>query len=282
MKLLIICGPTATGKTKLASSLAKKFSGQLISADSRQVYQDMDIVTGKDRPQGVSIWGYDIVRPDEEFSVAHFVSLAEKEITRVRQLGKLPIIVGGTGFWLKSLVNPPATINIPPQWRLRQQLEKFSAKQLLNKLRKLDSRRAAGMNQSDRKNPRRLIRAIEVALYPGPIKSKSKVDILWIGLTATLKVIDERIDKRVRERIKAGAIKEWENLCSQYDKKLPSMTAIGYRELPNVDRWRVAEKQYARRQLTWFKKEKTINWFDINRPEFEVKVVEKVGNWYTN
>src|SRR3989344_4678270 len=171
MKLLIICGPTATGKTKLAANLSKKFSGKIISADSRQVYKGMDIVTGKDRPKEVSIWGYDIIRPNEEFSVAHFVNLAGKEITRVDKQGKLPIIVGGTGFWLKSLLNPPATINIIPDWQLREKLEKFSATELLERLKKIDPKRAASMNQSDRNNPRRLMRAIEVAFHPELIKS---------------------------------------------------------------------------------------------------------------
>src|SRR3989338_10739865 len=110
MKLLILCGPTATGKTDLAAALARQLNGEIISADSRQVYKGMDIVTGKDRPGGVKIWGYDLVSPDQDFSVAHFVSLAREQINKIAWRGHLPIVVGGTGFWLDSLVKPPATI----------------------------------------------------------------------------------------------------------------------------------------------------------------------------
>src|SRR3989344_3049261 len=263
MKLVIICGPTATGKTDLAARLAKKFSGSIISADSRQVYKGMDIVTGKDRPKGVKIWGYVLVKPDEEFSVAHFVRLAMIKIAQIQKKGKLPIIVGGTGFWLDALVNPPATMNIKPNWKLRGKLQKFSAKQLFKKLEMIDSPRAKSMNQSDRNNPRRLIRAIEVAKQPRDSLRPTIYDAHWIGLTAPLKVLDRRIEDRVRQRVKAGAIKEWERLCRRFAAKLPSMSAIGYRELPDIDQWVRAEKQYARRQLTWFKKNKAIKWYTI-------------------
>ena len=263
MKLVIICGPTATGKTDLAARLAKKFSGSIISADSRQVYKGMDIVTGKDRPKGVSIWGYDLVKPSQDFSVAHFVRLAREQIKKIHRRGHLPIVVGGTGFWLKALVKPPATINIKPNSQLRKKLEKLSIAQLRRQLERLDPERAANMNQSDRNNPRRLIRAIEVAKQPRDSLRPTIYDAHWIGLTAPLKVLDRRIEDRVRQRVKAGAIKEWERLCRRFAAKLPSMSAIGYRELPDIDQWVRAEKQYARRQLTWFKKNKAIKWYTI-------------------
>ncbi|MDZ7586852.1 MAG: isopentenyl transferase family protein, partial [Patescibacteria group bacterium] len=154
-KILIICGPTATGKTKLAVTLAKKFSGEIISADSRQIYQGMDIVTGKDLPAakqaGITIYGYDLIKPDEEFSVAHFVKYAHDLINQIR----FPIIVGGTGLYLNSLINPPPTLTIPPNWQLRKKLEKKSAVQLQKALMKINPIRFNQMNHSDQLNPRR-------------------------------------------------------------------------------------------------------------------------------
>jgi tRNA dimethylallyltransferase len=159
MKVLIVCGPTATGKTALAAKLAKQFSGEIISADSRQVYQEMDIVTGKDRPRGVTILGYDLVKPDENFSVAHFIDFAVPQIKALVKKRKLPIVVGGTGLWLKALVEPIETIAVSPNPQLRKNLKDFSAGKLFKLLKELNSVRAKNMNHSDRNNPRRLIRS---------------------------------------------------------------------------------------------------------------------------
>lgn len=263
MKLLIICGPTATGKTDLAALLAKELRGEIISTDSRQVYKGMDVVTGKDKPKGVKIWGYDIVRPNEEFSVAHFVKLARLQINKIANRRHLPIIVGGTGFWLDALVSPPATINVKPDWKLRKRLDKLSARELLVQLKKLDPVRAKNMNQSDRNNPRRLIRAIEVAKSGKKGGKAAGYEAIWVGLKAPLKVLDKRIEERVNKRLKDGAIEEWKRLRLRLNKSLPSMSAIGYRELPDVGKWVRAEKQYARRQLTWFRKNKAIKWYTI-------------------
>ena len=148
-KILIVCGPTATGKTALASQLAKKFDGELISADSRQVYRGMDVVTGKDRPD-VPIWLYDVVNPDEEFSVSHWIKLARRAINDISKRGKLPIIVGGTGLYIHALLHPLETITIPPDRALREQLQEQSVKELQQMLTR------GSMNNSDWNNPRRL------------------------------------------------------------------------------------------------------------------------------
>ncbi|MCX6816890.1 MAG: tRNA (adenosine(37)-N6)-dimethylallyltransferase MiaA [Candidatus Beckwithbacteria bacterium] len=281
-KILIICGPTATGKTKLAVQLAKQFSGELISADSRQVYQGMDIVTGKDKPKGVKIHGLDLVKPDEEFSVAHFVKLTRTLINQI----SFPIIVGGTGLYLDSLIKPPSTIFAKPNWKLREKLSFFSIPKLLKLLKQLNPKRLMQMNHSDQLNPRRLIRAIEVAIQKGPTFLSKGLDLkennlLWIGLTAEKKILDQRIKKRVEQRIKSGAIQEWQKLKKQYGSNLPSMSAIGYHQLPDVNKWIVAEQQYARRQLTWFKKNKAIRWFDIDAKDLFKLVARQVKAWYT-
>lgn len=280
-KILIICGPTATGKTKLAAKLAKKFSGEIISADSRQIYKEMDIVTGKDRPKGVKIHGLDLVKPDEEFSVAHFVKFARTLINQISPpAGGLPIIVGGTGLYIDSLINPPKTLSIKPNWQLRKKLAIKSIRELQNQLKKLDSHRWRSMNRSDQQNPRRLIRAIEVEKFPqGPTfpserTDLNKFDVFWLGLTAKKEILDQRIAKRVEARVRAGAVKEWQQLKNKYPSGLPSMSAIGYRQLPDVAAWITAEQQYSRRQLTWFKKNKQIHWNPAN-------VVKLVQTWYT-
>lgn len=273
-KVLIICGPTATGKTALAARLAKKFNGELISADSRQVYQGMDIVTGKDRPVGVKIHGLDLVNPDEEFSVAHFVQFAQQKIKELHARKKLPILVGGTGLYLKSLVNPPNTLSVPPDWQLRKDLENISARKLLKLLKQLNPAKVKSMNHSDRHNPRRLTRAIEVAKsLSGSTLPVQNYDALWIGLMADKKTLDKKIARRVRARIKAGAIEEWQKLKAKYSSTLPSMTSIGYRELPDVNAWIRSERHYARRQLTYFKKLSNIYW--------NPAVVKLVRDWYT-
>ena len=278
IKILIICGPTATGKTALAAKLAKRFSGEIISADSRQVYQGMDIVTGKDKPRGVKIHGLDLVKPNEAFSVAHFVTYARSLINQI----SFPIIVGGSGLYLNSLINPPATLTVPPNWTLRNQLEKKSVLRLQQQLRKINPERLRQMNQSDKSNPRRLIRAIEVSSrLQGENLQVIKYDVCWIGLTAAKKILDRRIAKRVQARLKKGAVQEWRKLKNKYGSELPAMSAIGYAQLPKVEQWILAEQQYARRQQTWFKKNKKIHWWDITRKNWQQPVVKLVDSWYT-
>src|SRR5687767_6639381 len=123
-KLLVICGPTATGKSSLAFKLARKFNGELISADSRQVYIGMDIGTGKEWGEGVEIWGYDLVDPDKEFSVAQYLRFATKKISDIEKRGKLPILVGGTGLYIKGVVDGIPTVDVPRNKKLREILEK--------------------------------------------------------------------------------------------------------------------------------------------------------------
>lgn len=278
-QILIICGPTATGKTALAAKLAKKFNGELISADSRQVYQGMEIITGKDRPAGVIIHGLDLAKPNEEFSAAHFVVYARSLINQISRLRRLPIIVGGTGQYIDSLLNPPQTLTVKPDWQLRKELEKKTIWQLQQQLKKLNPNKWQSMNHSDQNNPRRLIRAIEVAKFQQdptfPLeRTDFKYDTLWLGLTANKKTLEKKIANRVKERVKKGAIDEWKKLKIKYSANLPSMSSIGYRELPDISAWIQAEQQYSRRQLTWFKKNPQIHWNPAN-------VVKLVKTWYT-
>jgi len=307
-KFLIICGPTATGKTNLGLKLAQKFNGQIISADSRQVYQGMDIGTGKDLPKkakkyssgyylikNIKLWGYDLVKPDQDFSLAHFVAFAQKTIKKIQSQKQLPIIVGGTGLYLKAITQSLGTINIPPNPKLRHQLNKKSILQLQHILKKLNSQRFKVMNHSDQYNPRRLIRAIEINKSAIKLKKQSlnRFDVLWLGLKASLNVLDQRIKLRVDQRIKSGSQQEVARLINQnYSFKLPSMSAMGYQQwqpffnkkinLKEVEEnWITAEKQYLRRQLVWFTKNSQINWFDITRTDYQKHIAKQIKAWYT-
>ena len=346
-KLLIVCGPTATGKTALAIDLARRFNGELISADSRQVYRGMDIGTGKDifrrskikdqrskikienqtyelipyDMDGIPLWMVDVVNPDEEFSVAHYQYLATCVIKDIRKRGKLPIIVGGTGLYITSLLSPIETSHIPQNKELRKTLERYSLEELQMKLKKDDPLVWDLMNQSDRQNPRRLVRKIEIAEYychpgldPGshPIQRRQdscfrrndiNEDRLIIGLTAPYPVLYERIDERVEKRVKQGIIEEVTTLLKKgYSWDLPSMNTFGYKEWnvlfqktenrtrkteneeliqQIIQRWKWDEHGYARRQMTWFKNMKGVSWFDITQAGWSEKVESIVRSWYT-
>lgn len=320
-KILIICGPTATGKTKIALHLAKKFSGNILSGDSRQVYKGMDVVTGKDLPvnaklqitnikwdgkkigywetrDGVRIWLVDLVEPTESFSVSQWVNAAQKVIHNLWKEKELPIIVGSAGFYISALLDGIETINIPPDEKLRKKLKNKKAEELLGILRKVDYQRAARLNESDRKNPRRLVRAIETSLWQKghkfPNRKKLKADVLMIGLIASRDVLQKRIDKRVEKRLKQGAVGEVKELLnSGVSWENESMTGTGYRQmkpyfegkmsLDETERnWKIAEHQDAKKQFTWFKKDKRIRWFDITSPKWRTKVEKVVENWYNN
>jgi len=320
-KLLVICGPTAAGKTSLAIRLAKKFSskgrpasgwnGELISADSRQVYQGMDIGTGKDHPKTIKIHLIDVVKPNEEFSVAHYYRLAWKEIRRIWKKGKsrpkvedprrkasgLPILVGGTGFYIRAVVDGIETSGIPRNLEARAKAKDWSKEKLFAYLTKLDPEKAASMNWSDKNNPRRLIRAIEVAIFRRENPSwqppkHQKPDSLFIGLTASYKTLYQRIDERVEKRLKQRVEKEIKGLLDKgYTWEASALGGtMGYQEWQPffegkkskkevIQRWKFNEHGYARRQMVWFKKNKRINWLEITKPGLEKKVVKLVKKW---
>jgi len=317
--LLVICGPTATGKTALGINLAKKFNGELISADSRQVYRGMDIGTGKDLPkfsifnfqfsidkkqigyfllEEIPVWLYDVVEPDYRFSVADYVKCAEVVIKDIWRRGKLPILVGGTGFYIKALIDGIETLGVPPSWELRKKLRNLEIEKLREILRRIDPERLGRMNESDRSNPRRLIRAIEIAekYQISKIKyQKYKLKIkkmIILGLKAPYKFLYQRIDQRVDERVKKGIVEEIQKLIKKgYNWENSVLgTTIGYREwrlyfegkVPKeevIELWRYAEHAYARRQMTWFKKDKRIHWFDISQKKWQDKIETLVKYW---
>jgi len=231
-QLLVILGPTSTGKTDLALSLAKKFNGELISCDSRQVYKGLDLGTGK-LPggkvsvqkengywilDGVKIWMYDVADPKKQYSVFKYITKAEKVLEQIKKSGKLPIIAGGTGLYIKGLLYGFSNLGIPMDKILRKNLDKLTLNELQKKLQNLSIKKWVSLNSSDQKNPRRLIRTIELIIMKPKRKRihtstyRQKFGVLKIGLTASKEVLYERIDERVISRINQGMIDEAKNL----------------------------------------------------------------------
>ena len=319
-KVLVISGPTSTGKTDLALDLAGKFNGELVSCDSRQVYKGLDIGTGKYPNEkwtiengqlrkekgyweinGIKVWMYDVVKPDKQYTVADYVKEADRIIEDIIKRGKLPIVAGGTGLYLKALIDGLPNLELPVDKKLRKQLELFTKAELQEKLRNVSRERWLSLNNSDKENPRRLIRYIELALVPhsqGILLSarnderNSRKDILKIGLTAQRQILYERSDRRVMDRIDQGMIKEAEILLKK-GVSIQRMKQLGLeygvladylqgiidkQELINI--LKVEIHGFIKHQLTWFKKEKDVHWFDITDLSLEGNVEKLVAKWY--
>jgi len=302
-KLITILGPTASGKSELAIKLAKKlaryhtwgsgagFNGfEIISADSRQVYKGMDIGTGKVRKKemrGIPHHLLDIANPKRRFTVVQYRKLAIKTIDKIFKKNKIPILCGGTGFYIRAIVDGIVIPEVPPNWKLRKKLGKKSAKELYQILKKLDSKRAKTI---EKENPRRLIRAIEIVMKTKKPVSVFKINplpypVLMIGIKKSPEELKKLIKKRFLKWLKRGLIKEVENLkksglswekiedfgihyrvIAQYlQRKLnyQEMIAKSFKEL--VD--------YVRRQMTWFKRDKRIIW--IKNYQEAKKLVKK-------
>jgi len=281
-KIIVVLGPTASGKSELAIKLAKKFDGEIISADSRQVYKGLDIGTGKvtkKEMKGIPHYLLDVASPKRRFSVAQYRKLALKAINKIFKKGKIPILCGGTGFYIQAVVDGIVIPEVPPDWKLRKKLEKKSVKQLYQILRKLDPKRAKTI---ERENPRRLIRAIEIVLKTKkavPILKKNPLPypVLMIGIKKPLEELKKRIKKRFLKWLKQGLIKEVKNLKkSGLSWKRIEDFGIHYQVVAQYLQNKLNKKEmieqaikkiqdYAKRQLTWFKREKRIFWIENYR-----------------
>jgi len=291
-KLLIISGPTATGKTALAVKMAKLYDGELISADSRQIYRGLDIGTGKDHPENINIHLIDIINPDRSFSVAQYRQLAIKKITEIRAQNKLPILVGGSGQYIDAVINPRSTFSIKPNKLLRYFLNKLSVLYLQKIYSFLDNKNFILLNNSEKNNPHRLIRKIEMflsfksPLSKGDAQRAEGFDTLHISLTAPNSYLYPQIDKRVEKRLKLGLTDEIKNLLKKYSWSDPGFNTLAYKEFKtgfdqkNINIWRFNEHAYARRQKTWFKKITPITYIDITENNYPQQVIELVEKWY--
>jgi len=312
-RLLVIVGPTGTGKTNLALDLAKKFNGELISADSRQIYKGMDIGTGKlpgniesrmknsdlekhDKywlVKGIPVHLYDVITPDERFSVAEYQQLAYKVIDEIHYKHKLPILVGGTGLYIQSVTEGLKIPNVPPNKRLRKNFEVKPLSSLISELEAVDPRTA---EKIDKQNPRRVIRALEVFYQTGEsmskLKSKFKIDfdLLKIGLTSKRECLYKNADSRVDDWFSGDFVKEVNNLIKSGYKESIGLSTLGYRQVAMYLESKISLEEakqrtifehhgYIRRQSTWFKKTRNIHWFDIQEKNFKFEINKLITPW---
>lgn len=285
-RLVAIVGPTGIGKSQLALGLAQTFNGEIVNADSRQVYCRMDIGTAKPSPEELSLVPHhliDIVNPDEDFSLAQYQERAYRAIDDTHQRNKLPLLVGGSGLYVWSILEGWGISKVPPDPEFRRSLEKKAAdvggNEIYRELVKIDPIAA---QRIDRRNVRRVIRALEVYRGTGiPFSQLQKkktppFDTLIIGLTTNRKELYDRIDLRVDEMIKQGMVAEVEKLINiGYGLNLTAMSGIGYQQigmflngqatLPTaIQQIKFETHRFIRHQYTWFRlQDDRIKWFDI-------------------
>lgn len=288
-KIVVILGPTASGKTALAVSLCKKFSGEVISADSQQVYKYFNLGTAKegkliesDDPLGVcrkvnNIPQYlvDFVEPNKQFNLADYQSLAYKKINQIIKSGRIPFLVGGTGLYIEAVTEGYVLEKEPRDTsKIRQDLEKKSTEELFKKLQKLDPESAKNINSN---NKRRIVRALEVTILSGIPFSKQKAktpppyQFLKLGISKPKDELLESIKKRTKNMLNSGLIEETQEIIKKFGHDLPALASIGYREVDSYlkgeyDKEELADlivsstRRYVGRQLTWFKRDKEIIW----------------------
>ena len=290
-QILVILGPTATGKSDLAVWLAKKLNGEVVSADSRQIYKGLDIGTGKITKQemkGVQHHLLDVADPKKKFSVFEYVKLAKKAIADIFKRKKLPIICGGTGFYIQTLVDGLDLPEVPPNKILRHELEKLSNLELLNRLEKLDPVR---FKTIDKNNSRRIVRSIEIATSLGSVpqlnKNSAKYNATFIGLNLPADELKKRIRIRLLKRLKSGMIEEVQSLHAKgLSWKRMDELGLEYRFLSayiqgKINRAEMVEKlntaisHYAKRQMTWFKRDERIMWFEPNQRKKILEMLTK-------
>lgn len=288
-KLIVILGPTASGKTNLSIKLAKNFDGEIISADSRQVYIDMNIGSGKvtkKETNGIPHYLLDVANPKRKFSVAQYKKLAIKKIKNVQKRGKIPFLVGGTGFYIQAIVDGITIPEVKPDWNLRKKLELLTNEELFMKLKKIDPNKAKTI---DKHNPRRLIRALEIVLKtkkPIPVLEKiNQFDTLQIGITKQKEELKKLIKIRLAKRLIKGAIiNEVKKLHKNLSWKRLEEFGLEYRFVAQylqnkityqemINNIQIESEQYAKRQMTWFKRDKRIYWVS-NYKEAE-KLIKK-------
>ncbi len=276
-KLVVILGQTASGKSALAVKIAKKFKGEVVSADSRQVYRGMDIGTGKitiKETKGIPHHLLNITSPKKRFTVAQYKKLAIEAINKIQRKGKLPILCGGTGLYIQAVVDGITIPEVKPNWPLRRILDKLNTEELFEKLKKLDPKRTETI---DKHNRRRLIRAIEIVLktkkpIPGLKKIPLPYPVLMLGIKKGKEELEKLIEKRFLKWLEEGFLKEVLNLrkmglswkrieefginyrtASQYLKKVITEEEFIKKSLIEL-------RNYAKRQITWFKRDGRINW----------------------
>lgn len=295
-KLVVILGPTASGKTDLAIKLAQKYNGEVVSADSRQIYKGMNIGTAKPTEkemQGIPHWMIDIKKPSQVYTVAEYKNDSIKIIKQIQKRNKLPILCGGTGLYIKTVAKnldiPAVKANPFLRTKIEKEIQNRGLDFVFKKLIKLDPEAAYII---DPKNPRRVVRALEVTLLTKkPFSQQRKIgepifDVLEIGISLPKEKLRTKIDARVEAMIKNGLVSEVKNLIKKYGYR-QAFDAIGYREIIEFFNNKITLEEaqenvktntwhFAKRQMTWFKKDKKINW--IAHPSQATSMVDKFVN----
>lgn len=289
-KLIVVVGPTSSGKSDLSVDIALKSNGEVVSVDSRQVYRGLNIGSGKitkAEMKGVPHHLLDVANPKQVYTAAQFKKDAEKAVRYIVQKGKVPILVGGTGFYLSALLGEVSLPSVKPNKALRASLEKLSNKELLKQLEKLDPERASSIDQH---NTPRIIRAIEIAHSIGKTPKNVKefpYETLKIGINVEHKILEKRINARLITRLRKGMLAEAKRLHNPPAggglswKRMESL-GLEYRYMSRhlkgdiskkemTEMLKIKIRQYAKRQRTWFKRDKEITWFKLS----EAKKIEK-------
>lgn len=299
--LIILTGPTAVGKTSLSIRLAKALNGEIISADSMQIYKYMDIGTAKiktEEMQGIKHHLIDELMPDDEFNVVRFQKMAKEALKDIDQRGKIPIVVGGTGFYIQALLNDIDFSEMEINTKYRDELNAIANEKgpeyLHNMLKNVD---LVSANKIHANNVKRIIRALEFFKETGtPISEhneeqaakQSPYNFLYLVLNQDRKILYDRIDSRVDQMITEGLVNEVEHLLSMgYSKELVSMQGLGYKEIiPYLEGETTLEdavyilkrdtRHFAKRQLTWFRREKSVTFIDKQNENDDDKILEHI------
>lgn len=284
-KVIVIGGPTASGKTALSIELAKTINGEIISADSMQIYQEMNIGTAKpseEEKQNITHYMLDIIKPNERYSVADYKKDAKKAIKEVLKKGKTPIVVGGTGLYIDSLIYeieyPEIEIDISYRKKLEEIAQKEGLEVLYEKAKKIDEIAMKKISPNDRK---RILRVLELYHQTGKTKTdlekesrkEPEYNYKMFAIKMERSILYDRINKRVDKMIKEGLIEEVEEIYKKYNQFPTSMQALGYKEVVEylegkinkeemIEKIKMESRRYAKRQLTWFRKNSNTIWLD--------------------
>ena len=287
-KVIVICGPTASGKTALSIELAKKINGEIISCDSMQIYKYMNIGTAKptlEEQKEVKHYLIDFVEPNQRYSVAEYKKDAEKAIAKILEKGKTPIIVGGTGLYIDSLIYgieyPEIELDEEYRKELEKEIEEKGLESLYNKAKEIDNKAMEKISPNDKK---RIMRVLEIYKATGKTKTEQEIESRAHEVKYEYKVfaikmdrekLYERINKRVDLMVEKGLIEEVKDILKRYDKFPTAMQGLGYKEVVEylqrkitkeemIDKIKIQTRRYAKRQITWFKKNKQTIWIENN------------------
>ena len=299
-RVIVICGPTASGKTGLSIELAKKINGEIVSCDSMQIYKDMTIGTAKptdEEMQGIKHYLIDCVSPDTRYSVADYKKEAIRAIQEILDKGKVPIVVGGTGLYLESLVRGIDYSDIEIDLEYRKELDRLEKENGLNKLyecaKKIDEIATSKISPNDKK---RICRILEIYHLTGKTKTELEkesrkngvnYDFLIFGINMEREKLYERINKRVDIMINQGLIDEVRNLINKYNDFPTALQGLGYKEVIEyfngdttkdemIEKIKQETRRYAKRQITWFKRYEELTWLNgLNNTDENLNIIIK-------